>query len=95
MNAQAQVVIFIIKLTQLGASVTSLERSNEFVPIDTEAVSEEDKAKALNWSKQFRFDAIFSTDSDGDRPLIVDETGEWLRGDVLGLITAITAILMY
>lgn len=72
----------------LGADVTSLERSDVFVPIDTEAVSEADQAKALAWSKQYRFDAIFSTDGDGDRPLIADENGQWLRGDVLGLLTA-------
>ncbi|WP_440875789.1 phosphomannomutase [Thalassotalea sp. PLHSN55] len=73
---------------QLGAQVTSLERSDVFVPIDTEAVSEEDKAKAKAWSQKFKFDAIFSTDGDGDRPLIADEKGDWLRGDILGLLCA-------
>ena len=73
---------------QLGAQVTSLERSDVFVPIDTEAVSNEDKAKAKAWSKQYQFDAIYSTDGDGDRPLIADEKGHWLRGDILGLLCA-------
>ena len=73
---------------QLGAEVISLERSDLFVPIDTEAVSEKDKAKAIAWSKAYRFDAIFSTDGDGDRPLIADENGDWLRGDILGLLSA-------
>lgn len=72
----------------LGAKVTAFGRSDKFVPIDTEAVSEEDKVLARNWSKQYQFDAIFSTDGDGDRPLISDENGEWLRGDILGLLTA-------
>ena len=72
----------------LGAEVICLERSDEFVPIDTEAVSDEDKIKAKNWSLEYGFDAIFSTDGDGDRPLIADENGDWLRGDILGLITA-------
>ncbi|MCG7547215.1 phosphomannomutase [Pseudoalteromonas sp. Of7M-16] len=72
----------------LGAEVISLGRSDQFVPIDTEAVSEEDKTKALNWSKELKLDAIFSTDGDGDRPLIADELGQWLRGDILGLVTA-------
>ncbi|MEZ8316952.1 phosphomannomutase [Vibrio splendidus] len=72
--------------TSLGAEVISLERSNEFVPIDTEAVADADKLKALNWSKQYQLDAIFSTDGDGDRPLVADENGEWLRGDILGLL---------
>jgi len=70
----------------LGAEVTSLGRSDIFVPIDTEAVSEADQKKALKWSKEFGFDAIFSTDGDGDRPLISDEYGNWLRGDILGLL---------
>lgn len=75
-------------LRQLGAEVVSLERSDEFVPIDTEAVGEEDKAKARRWSAQYQLDAIFSTDGDGDRPLVADEQGEWLRGDILGLLCA-------
>lgn len=72
--------------TSLGADVISLERSDEFVPIDTEAVADADKLKAVNWSKQYQLDAIFSTDGDGDRPLVADENGEWLRGDILGLL---------
>ncbi|MEI4548462.1 phosphomannomutase [Pseudoalteromonas spongiae] len=70
----------------LGAEVISLGRSDEFVPIDTEAVAEEDKAKARAWVKEYKLDALFSTDGDGDRPLLSDEFGEWLRGDVLGLL---------
>lgn len=72
----------------LGANVTSLERSDKFISIDTEAVSIEDREKARDWSSTHRFDAIFSTDGDGDRPLLADENGEWLRGDILGLLTA-------
>ncbi len=72
----------------LGAEVISLERTDEFVPIDTEAVSEADKAKARAWSQQYQLDAIFSTDGDGDRPLVADEHGEWLRGDILGVLCA-------
>ncbi|MFT5708739.1 MAG: phosphomannomutase [Oceanospirillaceae bacterium] len=73
---------------KLGAEVIALERSDEFVPIDTEAVSEEDTAKAIAWSKEYNLDAVFSTDGDGDRPLISDENGNWLRGDILGLLSA-------
>ncbi len=72
----------------LGAEVISLERTDEFVPIDTEAVAEADKAKARVWSQQYQLDAIFSTDGDGDRPLVADENGEWLRGDILGVLCA-------
>lgn len=72
----------------LGAQVVSLERTDEFVPIDTEAVAEVDKAKARAWSSEYNLDFIFSTDGDGDRPLVADENGEWLRGDILGLLCA-------
>ncbi len=72
----------------LGAEVISLGRSDEFIPIDTEAVSHEDKLRGKEWSKEYGFDAIFSTDGDGDRPLIADENGDWLRGDIVGLLTA-------
>lgn len=74
--------------SKLGASVVSLGRSDSFVPIDTEAVSEEDKAKAFHWVKEHNLDLLFSTDGDGDRPLVTDEKGNWLRGDILGLLTA-------
>jgi phosphomannomutase len=73
---------------KLGAEVIALERSDQFVPIDTEAVSEEDTLKAINWSKEHNLDAVFSTDGDGDRPLMSDENGNWLRGDILGLLSA-------
>lgn len=72
----------------LGADVITLERTDHFVPIDTEAVSAEDKAKAKVWAAEHRLDAIFSTDGDGDRPLLADEQGNWLRGDLLCLLAA-------
>lgn len=72
----------------LGAQIVTLGRSDEFVPIDTEAVTQEDKQRGKDWSKEYNFDAIFSTDGDGDRPLIADENGDWLRGDVVGLLTS-------
>lgn len=75
-------------LTQLGANVISLGRTDEFVPIDTEAVAKVDIERAQAWAKQYPFDAIVSTDGDADRPLLGDETGQWMRGDIVGLITA-------
>jgi phosphomannomutase len=72
----------------LGAEVTSLERTDTFVPIDTEAVADADVEKGRRWSQEYGFDAIFSTDGDGDRPLIADENGNWLRGDIVGLLCA-------
>ncbi len=72
----------------LGAEVLSLGRTDTFVPIDTEAVRAEDIAQAHAWAQAHRFDAIVSTDGDADRPLIGDETGTWLRGDVVGILCA-------
>lgn len=71
-----------------GAEVVSLERTENFVPIDTEAVSPEDVAKGHSWAGKYQLDAIVSTDGDGDRPLVSDEKGEWLRGDILGVLCA-------
>ncbi|WP_337879001.1 phosphomannomutase [Rheinheimera sp.] len=73
---------------QLGAQVVELGRSETFVPIDTEAVSDEDKARAKTWCAQYQLDLLFSTDGDGDRPLVADEQGNWFRGDVLGAFCA-------
>jgi len=75
-------------LEALGAQVVSLGRTEIFVPIDTEAVSAEDVARGRAWSAEYNFDAIISTDGDGDRPLISDEHGNWLRGDIVGLVCA-------
>ena len=75
-------------LHQLGAEVISLGRTNDFVPIDTEAVRPEDVIQARRWANEHTFDAIFSTDGDADRPLIGDEDGQWLRGDVVGILCA-------
>jgi phosphomannomutase len=72
----------------LGADVTPLGFSETFIPVDTEAIREEDVKLAREWSKQNGFDAILSTDGDSDRPLISDENGEWLRGDVACILAA-------
>jgi phosphomannomutase len=74
--------------SDLGAEVIALGRSDEFVPIDTEAVAQSDIDMARAWQKQHNLDAIFSTDGDGDRPLLSDETGTYLRGDILCLLAA-------
>ncbi len=75
-------------LQALGAKTVGLGRSDAFVPIDTEAVSEEDRHQGRAWARQHGFDAILTTDGDADRPLIADENGEWLRGDVVGILCA-------
>jgi phosphomannomutase len=75
-------------LIGLGAEVLPLGRTDTFVPIDTEAVRQEDIAQALTWAEMHQFDAILSTDGDGDRPLIGDENGQWFRGDIVGILCA-------
>ena len=75
-------------LRALGAQVLSLGRSDTFVPVDTEAVSAQDAALGRAWAAEHKLDALISTDGDADRPLIADEAGHWLRGDVVGVITA-------
>lgn len=75
-------------LRALGAEVTALGRSDSFIPVDTEAVRDEDIELARGWAREHGFDAIVSTDGDSDRPLLADESGEWLRGDVLGVLCA-------
>jgi phosphomannomutase len=75
-------------LTSLGAEIVPLGRTSHFVAIDTEAVPPETIRMFAAWTKEHRLDAIVSTDGDGDRPLIADETGAQLRGDVIGLVTA-------
>jgi phosphomannomutase len=74
--------------TNLGAEVEKLGYTDKFVPVDTEAIRPEDVELALRWSEEYAFDAIISTDGDGDRPLISDEQGKWLRGDVAGILCA-------
>ncbi len=75
-------------LRELGASTRSLGRSEGFVAVDTEAVGEDDRARGLAWAAAAELDAIVTTDGDADRPLIADERGRWLRGDLLGLLCA-------
>ncbi|MBC8206415.1 MAG: phosphomannomutase [Kiritimatiellales bacterium] len=72
----------------LGAEVVPLGRSDTFIPVDTEAIREEDVALAKQWSDEQGFDTILSTDGDSDRPLVSDENGEWLRGDIAGILAA-------
>ncbi len=84
-------------LAGLGARVIPKGRSESFVPIDTEAMSEEKLELLQRLTDEARrthgpIDAIVSTDGDGDRPLVagVDTNGlvRFLGGDLLGIVTA-------
>ncbi len=72
----------------LGAKVIPLGMSETFIPVDTEAIRPEDVSLARGWAAEFKTDAIVSTDGDSDRPLTADENGEWMRGDITGILTA-------
>jgi phosphomannomutase len=80
--------LFVEVLEGYGAEVVALGRSQTFIPVDTEAVSAETISFLKTWAAEHGLDAIVSADGDGDRPLVADETGEPLRGDLLGLIAA-------
>ncbi|WP_134497442.1 phosphomannomutase [Microvirga pakistanensis] len=75
-------------LEALGARTVPLGRATSFIPVDTEALREEDELLMQQWAGEQALDAIVSTDGDADRPLIADGTGAFLRGDLVGAITA-------
>ncbi|MGY6251346.1 phosphomannomutase [Bosea thiooxidans] len=75
-------------LAALGARPVPLGRSDRFIPVDTEALRPEDEELARQWAGEHKLGAIVSTDGDADRPLVADETGRFLRGDLLGVLTA-------
>ena len=80
--------LLVALLSAAGAKVTPLARSENFTPVDTEAISSETMALLNDWAASGNYDAIVSADGDGDRPLVADNKGQVLRGDQLGLITA-------
>lgn len=75
-------------LKKLGAKVVPVGRSQKFIPIDTEAIQAVDLKKARGWVKKYKADAVISVDGDGDRPVLFDEAGNFIRGDFLGIICA-------
>ncbi len=75
-------------LRGLGAEVVELGRSDHFIPVDTEAVDPDTARQIRDWVVEHRLDALVSTDGDSDRPLLADEAGRIVPGDVLGQITA-------
>ena len=75
-------------LEGLGAAVVGLGQSDEFVPVDTEAVDAGTRAMLAGWVREHALDALVSTDGDADRPLLADDHGQVIPGDILGPITA-------
>lgn len=75
-------------LRGLGADCHPFRRMDRFVAVDTEALDPEDIDRARKLIAAESLDAVISTDGDGDRPLVIDETGRQINGDVLGVLTA-------
>lgn len=75
-------------LETAGATVVRLGRRDSFVAVDTEAFSDEVFAPLKGWLETLDLDAVVSADGDGDRPLLMDAKGNFVRGDVLGLLSA-------
>ncbi len=76
-------------LRALGAEVINVGRSEAFVSVDSENLSAEDRKYFVRLAEQNHgLFAIVSTDGDSDRPLLIDEKGEFHRGDALGTIVA-------
>ena len=75
-------------LADAGAEIVRIGRSESFVPVDTEAFADAIYAPRREWIAAHRLDAVVSTDGDGDRPLLIDGQGGFVRGDVLGMIAA-------
>ena len=75
-------------LEGLGASITLFGAANEFLAVDTEALDSDRFVLYRRMLRVHSLDAIVSADGDGDRPLLIDETGEQIPGDTLGLLTA-------
>lgn len=75
-------------LSGLGAECHGFRRVETFIAVDTEALDPADIARARLVIGEQKLDAVVSTDGDGDRPLVIDETGRQVNGDVLGVLTA-------
>lgn len=75
-------------ISGLGAKTALLQRAERFVAVDTEALRPEERALARAAAAKYKLDAVVSTDGDGDRPLLADERGEFLPGDIAGILTA-------
>lgn len=75
-------------LDGLGAQVVALGATDRFVPVDTEAVDADMREMLAGWVAEHKLDAVVSTDADADRPLMVDDEGRVVPGDIIGPITA-------
>lgn len=80
--------ILIDLLNNLGANVFIFGELGYFYSLDTEALTEFDKDIVKEQFISNQLDAVVSTDSDADRPLLTNEYGDWIRGDTIGMLCA-------
>lgn len=76
-------------IAALGGRAVAFGRKSTFHPLDTEALDPEDMELLKDWASRHDVMAIISTDGDADRPLLTDRFGRLVRGDMMGLITAL------
>lgn len=73
-------------LRQLGAEVTEFGASDAFIPVDTESTR---SLKDLGGKvKESNASVLLSCDGDADRPLLIDEEGNIVPGDIIGILAA-------
>jgi phosphomannomutase len=73
-------------LRKFGAEVFVFGRSEQFIPVDTEAVERVSFLKQTLIENDL--DLIFSTDGDADRPLVISDQGGVVPGELLGLLAS-------
>jgi len=75
-------------LTRMGAMVVKIGFSSddEFVAVDTDSVNEELIKQMHNWYDEHQLNHILSTDGDGDRPLLTDEEGNYIRAELMPIL---------
>jgi phosphomannomutase len=75
-------------LAGFGAKVVAFGKTSAFTPVDTEAVGPEFIQLYAATLRRHGLDAIVSADADGDRPLLADENGQPVPGDLIGWLAA-------
>ncbi len=88
-HSSVAIPVLVTILQSLGAAVILFGDAKQFHSIDTEALTQNDIDIAKKYLIKQQLDVIVSADGDGDRPLLTDEQGCWLPGDILGMLTAI------
>jgi phosphomannomutase len=74
---------------ELGGDIIAVKKSEKFIPVDTEKISEDTKRILQDLAMCHKPFAIISTDGDADRPILADENGKFLPGDKLGALVSL------